>query len=56
MVAERVVDVLEVIEIDVEHGGSRAAIAHFNDGTFQPLRKINPVRQSADRIGQRKVA
>jgi hypothetical protein len=33
MVAERVVDVLEVIEIDVEHGGRQAAAAHLGDGT-----------------------
>ena len=53
MVAERIVDVLEMIEIDVEYGRSRAAIAHFGNGTFQPFRKVNPVRQSADRIVQR---
>jgi hypothetical protein len=56
MVAERIVDVLEMIEIDIEHGGSRSAIAHFGNGAFQPLRKVNPVRQSADGIVQRKVA
>src|SRR6516225_6591632 len=56
MVAERIVDVLEMIEIDVEYGRSRAAIAHFGNGAFRPLRKVNPVRQSTDRIVQRKVA
>ena len=56
MVAERIVDVLEVVEIDVEHCGTWPTIAHFDDGAFQPLRKINPVRQSADRIVQSEVA
>ncbi len=56
MVAECIVDVLEVVEIDVEHRGTWAAIAHFGDGAFQPFRKINPVRQSANRIVQSKVA
>src|SRR5262249_59913556 len=41
MMAGRIVYVLEMIEIDVEHGGSRAAIAHFGNGPFQPPRKVN---------------
>src|SRR5262249_34750908 len=45
VMAERIVAVLEVIEIDIEHGGSRAAVTHFDDGAFQPLAKLNPVRQ-----------
>ena len=43
-VAERVVDVLEVVEIDVEHRGCRTAISYFGDGALQTLGEINPVR------------
>src|SRR6185437_8635411 len=49
-VAERVVDVLEVVEIDVEHRGRWTAAAHFGDHGFQPLAEIDAVRQAAERI------
>src|SRR6476620_11594064 len=56
MVAERVVDVLEVIEVDEEYGGGGPAAAHFADQLLHPLAEIDAVGQSADRIVQRKVA
>ena len=50
MVAERVVDVLEMIEIDIEHRGRRGAVAHLLDHRFQPLAEENAVGQAAKRI------
>ena len=54
--AERVVDVLEVVEVDVEHGRRRAALAHVRDHRLQPLAEEDAVGQAAQRIVQRKVA
>ena len=56
VMAERVVDVLEVIEVDVEHRGGRAAGAHVVDHGFEPLAEIDAVGQAADRIVQREMA
>ena len=55
VMAERVVDVLEVIEIDIEHGGRRAAGAHIGDDAFEPVAEIDAVGQAADRIVQREM-
>jgi hypothetical protein len=56
MVAERVVDVLEVIEIDVEHRRRRTAVAHLGDHGLEPFAEIDAVGQSADRIVQGEMA
>ena len=56
VMAERVVDVLEVIEVDVEHRRGRAAGAHFVDHGFEPLAEIDAVGQAADRIVQGEMA
>ena len=56
MVAERIVDVLEVIEVDEEHGGGGPAAAHFADQSFQPFAEIDAVGQPADRIVQGEMA
>ena len=48
--AERVVDVLEMIEIDIEQRGGRGARAHFLDDRFQPLAEENAVGQAAERV------
>ena len=56
VMAERVVDVLEVIEVDVEHRRRRAAGAHIVDHGFEPLAEIDAVGQAADRIVQRQMA
>ena len=55
VVAERVVDVLEMIEIDVEHGRRGAAAAHLADRLFEPLAEIDAVGQAAHRIVQRQM-
>ena len=55
VVAERVVDVLEMVEVDVEHRGRRGAGAHFVDHRFQPLAEENAVGQAAERIVHRKM-
>ena len=55
-VAERVVDVLEMIEIDVEDGRRRAALAHLLDRRFEPLAEIDAVGQAAERIVHGEVA
>ncbi len=54
--AERVVDVLEVIEIDVEDRGGRASAANLGDCRFQPLAKEDAVRQPAERVMQCEMA
>ena len=55
--AERVVDVLEVVEVDVEHRGrGGAAAAHFVDHAFQPLAEKDAVGQPAERIVQGEMA
>src|SRR5690242_20309169 len=43
MMTERVVDVLEVIEVDVKHRRTGAAVAHLGDSALQPFREINAV-------------
>ena len=48
--AERVVDVLEVVEIDIEHRGRRGARAHLLDHRFEPLAEEDAVGQAAQRI------
>ncbi len=48
--AERVVDVLEMVEVDVEHRGRRGAGAHLLDHRFQPLAEEDAVGQAAERI------
>src|SRR5208283_3919704 len=52
MVAERIVDILEVIEIDVEHGRRRAAVTDLVDHGLQSFTEIDAVGQAADRIVQ----
>ena len=54
MVAERVVDVLEMIKINVKHRGGWAAVADLGNSAFEPLSEINAVGQSAKGIAQRK--
>ena len=54
--AERVVDILEMVEIDVEHGGRRRAGAHLFDHGLQPLAEEDAVGQAAERIVQGEVA
>ena len=53
--AERIVDVLEVVEIDVKHGGRRTAGPHLADHGFQPLAEIDAVGQAADRVVHREM-
>ena len=48
--AERVVDVLEMVEIDIEHRGRRRAGAHLVDHRLQPLAEEDAVGQAAERI------
>ena len=50
MVAERVVDVLEMIEVDVKYRRRRAAVAHLGNGALKALREIYAVGQSANRV------
>ena len=48
--AEGVVDVFEMVEIDVEHRRRRAAVAHLVDHRLQALAEENAVGQAAERI------
>ena len=48
--AERIVDVLEMVEVDVEDRGLRAAGLHFGDHGFQPFAEEGAIRQPAERI------
>ena len=50
VMAERVVDVLEVVEVDVEHGRRCAAVADLLDHGLQPLAEEDAVRQPAERV------
>ena len=50
--SERIVDVLEMIEVDVEHGRRMAAAANLADHFLEPAAEIDPVGQSANRIVQ----
>ena len=54
--AERIVHVLEMVEIDVEHGRRRSAALDVLDHRLQPLAEIVAVRQSAQRIVQGEIA
>ena len=54
--AERVVHVLEMIEIDIEHGRRRSAALDVLDHRLQALAEIIAVGQSAQRIVQREIA
>ena len=51
-VAERVVDVLEVIEIDVEDRRGRRALAYLLDRGLEPLAEEDAIGQAAERIVQ----
>ena len=51
-VAERVVDILEVVEIDVEHGRGRTALAHLLDHGLEPLAEEDAIGQPAKGIVQ----
>ena len=55
VVAERIVDVLEVIEIDVEHRRREAAGAHVVDGLLEPLGEVDAVGQAGNRVVQGEV-
>ena len=50
MVAERIVDVLEMVEIDIEHGRRCAAVADLLDHGLKTLAEEDTVRQSTERI------
>ena len=52
---ERIVDVLEMVEVDVEHRGGRSAMAHLIDHRLQALAEVAAVRQAAQRIVQRQM-
>ena len=54
--AERIVDVLEVIEVDVKHRHRCAAASDVGDHRLQPLAEEIPVRQAAQRVVQREIA
>ena len=47
---ERVVYILEVVEIDIEDGGGIGAAAHFVDHRLQPFAEENTIGQTAERI------
>ena len=51
-VAERVVDILEMVEIDVEHGRGRAALPHLLDHGLESLAEEDAIGQPAKRIVQ----
>ena len=53
---ERVVDVLEMVEVDVEHRGRGAAVPNFLDHLFEPLAEEIAVGQAAERIVQGEIA
>ena len=50
MVAECVVDVFEMIEVDVKYRRRRAAVAHLGNGALKALCEIYAVGQSANRV------
>ena len=53
---ERVVDVLEMVEVDVEYRGRGAAVPNILDHLFEPLAEEIAVGQAAERIVQGKIA
>ena len=54
--AERVVDILETVEVDREHRRRAAGAAHVGDELGEALAEVSTVRQARQRIVQRKVA
>ena len=54
--AERVIDVLEMVEIDIKHGGRFVADGDFVDHRFEAFAEENAVGQAAERVMHRKVA
>ena len=56
MVPERIIDVLEMIEVDIKYGRRRTAGANFLDYGLQPLAEENAIRQTAERIVHREMA
>ena len=54
--AERVVDILEVIEVDIEDRGRRASASHFGDRHLEPFAEEDAVGQPAQRVVQREMA
>ena len=54
--AERIVDILEVVEVDVEDGGRRGTAAHFLDDRLQAFPEIDAVGQAAKRVVHGKMA
>jgi hypothetical protein len=55
-VPERVVDVLEAIEIEGEHGHQMAVASRPRHGAFEMLVKLQPVRQVGQRVVHGQVA
>ena len=55
-VTEGVVDVLEVVEIDVEHRRGAASLPRLGDDRFEPLTEEDAIGQSAQRIVQGEVS
>ena len=55
-VADAVVDALELVEIDAQHGESLAGGGRFAACFFQQLQQVLPVRQLRQRIEERELA
>ena len=53
VVAESVVDVLEVVEIDEQQPDSPRAALECHERLLQPVHQCNPVRQSGNRVVER---
>src|SRR6185437_12333669 len=56
MMAERIVDILEMVEIDIEDGSRRAAVSHLLNHRFQPLAEEYAIGQAAKRVVHREMA
>ena len=54
-VAERVVDVLEAVEVDEQHADAAAAALRLRDRLRQPLVQQQAVRQAGQRVARRHV-
>ena len=54
-VAERVVDVLEAVEVDEQHADAAAAALRLRDRLRQPLVQQQPVGQAGQRVARRHV-
>ena len=50
VMTESIVDVLEVIEVDIEHGRGCAAASNFLDYRFETFAEINAIRETAERV------